>query len=185
MEITFHSNANKTHFYKKGCAPSLILKVRVLELGSGILIFCFQKSSRVHVSFSLFSPVHMYSFSNRGMDIGLKLFSKICSFELSCLIRKFVLTSNSFASWFNISEPLRPVRFFHASIFGSGKSSRTNFVLIWKKARTFYLNNRKIESRYALNLKKGRLLHSRSFGRKAHSRKWEERCVTTRLRRRL
>ena len=36
MEIIFHSDANKTHFYKKGCAPSLILKVRVLELGSGL-----------------------------------------------------------------------------------------------------------------------------------------------------
>ena len=32
MEIIFHSHANKTHFHKKGCAPSLILKVRVLEL---------------------------------------------------------------------------------------------------------------------------------------------------------
>ena len=29
MEIIFHSHANKTHFHKKGCAPSLILKVRV------------------------------------------------------------------------------------------------------------------------------------------------------------
>ena len=29
MEIIFHSHANKTHFDKKGCAPSLILKVRV------------------------------------------------------------------------------------------------------------------------------------------------------------
>ena len=28
-EIIFHSHANKTHFHKKGCAPSLILKVRV------------------------------------------------------------------------------------------------------------------------------------------------------------
>ena len=38
MEIIFHSHANKTHFYKKGCAPSLILKVRVfLELGSGLI----------------------------------------------------------------------------------------------------------------------------------------------------
>ena len=27
MEIIFHSHANKTHFHKKGCAPSLILKV--------------------------------------------------------------------------------------------------------------------------------------------------------------
>ena len=29
MEIIFHSHANKSHFHKKGCAPSLILKVRV------------------------------------------------------------------------------------------------------------------------------------------------------------
>ena len=29
MEIIFHSHANKTHFHKKDCAPSLILKLRV------------------------------------------------------------------------------------------------------------------------------------------------------------
>ena len=29
MEIIFHSHVNKTHFHKKGCAPSLMLKVRV------------------------------------------------------------------------------------------------------------------------------------------------------------
>ena len=29
MEIIFHSHANKTHFHKKGRAPSLILKVIV------------------------------------------------------------------------------------------------------------------------------------------------------------
>ena len=29
MEIIFHSHANKTHFHKKGCAPSFVLKVRV------------------------------------------------------------------------------------------------------------------------------------------------------------
>ena len=28
-EIIFYSHANKTHFHKKGCAPSLISKVRV------------------------------------------------------------------------------------------------------------------------------------------------------------
>ena len=32
MEIIFNSHANKSHFHKKGCTPSLILKVRVLEL---------------------------------------------------------------------------------------------------------------------------------------------------------
>ena len=36
MEIIFNFHANKTHFPKKGGAPSLILKVRVLELGSGL-----------------------------------------------------------------------------------------------------------------------------------------------------
>ena len=29
MEIIFHSRANETHFHKKDCAPSLILKVSV------------------------------------------------------------------------------------------------------------------------------------------------------------
>ena len=29
MEIIFYSRADKTHFHKKDCAPSLILKVRV------------------------------------------------------------------------------------------------------------------------------------------------------------
>ena len=39
MEMIFHSRANKTHFHKKGFALGLILKVRVLELGSGLLRF--------------------------------------------------------------------------------------------------------------------------------------------------
>ena len=26
MEMIFHSHANKTHFHKKGCAPSLIFE---------------------------------------------------------------------------------------------------------------------------------------------------------------
>ena len=38
MEIIFHSHANKTHFHKKGCALGLNLKVRVLELRSGLLL---------------------------------------------------------------------------------------------------------------------------------------------------
>ena len=37
MEMIFHSHANKTHFHKKDCALGLILKVRDLELGSGLL----------------------------------------------------------------------------------------------------------------------------------------------------
>ena len=34
MEIIFHSHENKIHFPKKGCAPSLILKVRVFGTGN-------------------------------------------------------------------------------------------------------------------------------------------------------
>ena len=37
MEIIFHSHAKKTHFHKKGCAPSLIFKVRVFGTRSGLL----------------------------------------------------------------------------------------------------------------------------------------------------
>ena len=36
IEMIFHSYVNKTHLHKKGCALSLILKVRVLELGNGL-----------------------------------------------------------------------------------------------------------------------------------------------------
>ena len=32
MKIIFYFHANKSHFYKKGFAFSLVLKVRVLEL---------------------------------------------------------------------------------------------------------------------------------------------------------
>ena len=38
MGMIFHSHANKTHFKKKGCALGLILKERVLELGSGLFV---------------------------------------------------------------------------------------------------------------------------------------------------
>ena len=40
MEIIFHSHANKTHFHKKGCAPSLILKVRVFGTRK-LVAYCF------------------------------------------------------------------------------------------------------------------------------------------------
>ena len=38
IERKFYSNAQKTHFHKRGCALGLILKVRVLELGSGLFV---------------------------------------------------------------------------------------------------------------------------------------------------
>ena len=38
MEIIFNSRANKTHFHKKGCAPSLILKVRVFGTRKWLIV---------------------------------------------------------------------------------------------------------------------------------------------------
>jgi len=43
MEIIFHSHANKTHFHKKGCAPSLILKVRVFGTRKLPIVVPFNK----------------------------------------------------------------------------------------------------------------------------------------------
>ena len=39
MEIIFHSYAYKTHFHKKGCVPSLILKVRVFGAQKWPILF--------------------------------------------------------------------------------------------------------------------------------------------------
>ena len=39
MEIIFHSLANETHFHKKSCAPSLILKVRVFGTRKWPIVF--------------------------------------------------------------------------------------------------------------------------------------------------
>ena len=39
MEIIFHSHANEPYFHKKGCAPSLILKVRVFGTWKWPILF--------------------------------------------------------------------------------------------------------------------------------------------------
>ena len=60
MEIIFHSHANKTHFHKKGCAPSLILKVRVfgtrkwpiINVNSDVFGKTRRKKSLITVGFS-------------------------------------------------------------------------------------------------------------------------------------
>ena len=66
MEIIFHSHANKTRFHKKGCAPSLILKVRVLELGSGLLT-----NTRLRRGFKLF-PLQRSSLAiNQRINKGI------------------------------------------------------------------------------------------------------------------
>ena len=50
MEMMFHSHSNRTYFQKKSCALGLILKVRVLELGSGLLQCGRKQTSRTRAS---------------------------------------------------------------------------------------------------------------------------------------
>ena len=50
MEMFFHSHASKIHFHNKGCALGLILKVRVLELGSGLQTPLYLKNEKKHAS---------------------------------------------------------------------------------------------------------------------------------------
>ena len=45
MEIIFHSHANKTHFHKKGCAPSLIMKMRVFGTQKWPIIVRYHENS--------------------------------------------------------------------------------------------------------------------------------------------
>ena len=46
MEIIFHFQANKTHFHKKGCAPCLILKVRVFGTRKWPISYLFTTATR-------------------------------------------------------------------------------------------------------------------------------------------
>ena len=58
METIFHSRASKTHFHKKGCAPGLILKVRVFGTRKWPIVSRpgdIFKISQGHVTQSLFS----------------------------------------------------------------------------------------------------------------------------------
>ena len=49
MGLIFHSHANKTQFKKKGCALGLILKERVLELGSCLLVAKVTRSEQTRL----------------------------------------------------------------------------------------------------------------------------------------
>ena len=56
MEIIFHSHPNKTHFHKKGCAPSLILKARVFGIRKWPVAIPHQYKCK-ELSFPLFSAL--------------------------------------------------------------------------------------------------------------------------------
>ena len=56
MEIIFHSHAKKTHSHKKGCAPTLILKVRVFGTRKWPIAIPHQHKCK-ELSFPLFSAL--------------------------------------------------------------------------------------------------------------------------------
>ena len=58
-KIIFHSHANKTHFHKKGCAPSLILKVRVFGSRKWPIACQRPNHSATWLSFAICVRVHV------------------------------------------------------------------------------------------------------------------------------
>ena len=80
----FHSQTNKTHFHKKYCSLGLILRVRVFELGRGLLkgyalpiYFYFLRISNSCKIFSLFFFTILRKLS-RGRGLGLPVVRLIC-----------------------------------------------------------------------------------------------------------
>ena len=67
MEIIFNSGANKTHFHKKGCAPSLILKVRVFGTRKWLIVIKHWSLMRSHC---LFKRVPSFRLKERRIHIG-------------------------------------------------------------------------------------------------------------------
>ena len=67
MEIIFNSRANKTHFHKKGCAPSLILKVRVFGTRKWLIVITHWSLMR---SPCLFKRVPSFRLKERRIHIG-------------------------------------------------------------------------------------------------------------------
>ena len=67
MEIIFNCHANKTHFHKKGCAPSLILKVRVFGTRKWLIVIKHWSLMRSHC---LFKRVPSFRLKERRIHIG-------------------------------------------------------------------------------------------------------------------
>ena len=53
MEMIFHSHANKTHFHKKGCVPSLILKVKVFGTQKWPIVLWIPQTRDQYMFFNL------------------------------------------------------------------------------------------------------------------------------------
>ena len=69
MKMSLNYDANKTHFHNKGFALSLVLKVRILELGKGLLcrhgriIYYSSKQDRENGIVIVSQKINFHSFS--------------------------------------------------------------------------------------------------------------------------
>ena len=74
MEIIFDSHANKTHFHKKGCTPSLILKVSVFGTRKWPIILVLSRGG----AFALFFKPQTvrFLFERHVLPWGICSFSK-------------------------------------------------------------------------------------------------------------
>jgi len=98
MEIIFHSHANKTHFHKKGCAPSLILKVRVF-----VTLMCPISSSSInHNCWVIISAISFY-FRKVGLTFSSPNPRPFCRANMYATVGLWTRINN----WLTARETLR------------------------------------------------------------------------------
>ena len=108
MEMIFHSHANKTHFHKKGCALSLILKVRVFGARKWPIpesYLCRLPSSNFHFA-PLPSPCSIISFCSRKA-LGELSYVSSAVFNHT-LIQSVVTTAMSWHAYPSGQSPYKP-----------------------------------------------------------------------------
>ena len=88
----FHSNANKTHFYQRGFVLTLVLKVRVLELGNpkspGVEFFETAPNISLESERKFRRPVYISSIQRLIISkLHSRLFQLLNSFLLALLLK--------------------------------------------------------------------------------------------------
>ena len=114
----FHSNANKTHFYQRGFVFTLVLKVRVLELGNpkspGVEFFETAPNISLESERKFRRPVYISSIQRLIISkLHSRLFQLLNSFLLALLLKYIFFAENyliciklfiiSLSSWLSLS----------------------------------------------------------------------------------
>ena len=98
MEIIFHSHANKTRFHKKGCAPSLILKVRGFGTRKWPINFSFIDSTFLFLVVVVVFPLFFFL---REKRFTINYHSRSACFQNICMNNvylRFIVYA-----WFNLT----------------------------------------------------------------------------------